>query len=206
MRNVDDRHGRLNELRPGCGALLELGCGPNKRNPESIGIDLLDVPGADVIGNATDVLRLMPTGSARMISSWHFLEHVDDLGTLLREAMRVLEIGGRFVATVPHFSNAFFYSDPTHRNFFGLYTFSYFFEDRIFTRRVPNYARLDHGRLSRVRMEFRSSRPHYVSHAIRRAVGAIVNSSNMLMEIYEESFSSWISCYEITYEVTRIDP
>src|SRR6185312_2948084 len=37
----------------------------------------------------------------------------------------VLEPGGEFRAVVPHFSNLHFYSDPTHRTFFGLYTFSY---------------------------------------------------------------------------------
>lgn len=205
MQGIKDRYGRLNELQRGSAASIELGCGPTKRIAESIGVDILDFPGVDIIGSAIEVLRAMPTACAREISSSHFLEHVDDLPGLLTETMRVLEVGGKLVVTVPHFSNALFYSDPTHKTFFGLYTFSYFFDGDLFKRTTPGYARIPGGLLTDVRLGFRSYRPHYLSHAIRRTTGLLVNASKFLMETYEESFSSWISCYEITYEVTRAD-
>ena len=40
---------------------------------------------------------------------------------------------------MPHFSNPYFYSDPTHRDAFGWYTFSHLANDEILRRQVPNY-------------------------------------------------------------------
>jgi hypothetical protein len=49
--------------------VLELGCGGTKRFPEPVGIDLLELPGVDVVGDALEVLRSLPDGSVRAIHS-----------------------------------------------------------------------------------------------------------------------------------------
>ena len=119
--------------------VLELGCGGTKRRDDAVGVDLLDLPGVDVVGDALEVLRSLADGSVQAIHSEHFLEHVPDAEAVVSEAARVLESGGTFHAVVPHFSNPHFYSDPTHRTFFGLYTFSYWVRSVPWRRLTPQY-------------------------------------------------------------------
>ena len=139
--DVNDKHGLLAAARPRGGAVLELGCGPKKQVGGAIGIDMLDTDAVDIVGEAVAVLRRFPAASVARIHSFHFFEHVPDLDALLVETARVLEDGGTMEVVVPHFSNPYFYSDPTHRAFFGLYTFSYLAEERLFARKVPNYGK-----------------------------------------------------------------
>jgi hypothetical protein len=55
-----------------------------------------------------------------------------------------------------------------------------------------------------VNLVFRSYRPHYFSHFLRKLVQALVNSSVRIQEIYEESFVGAISCYEIESVVLKV--
>lgn len=182
---------------------FEFGCGAGKRDKQYIGVDLLDSDAVDIVGDALCVLRRIPESSVDLIVSSHFIEHLNAIDEFLVEAIRVLKKGGELITTVPHHSNSLFYSDPTHRSTFGLYSFSYFFQDEILKRKVPRYVEIKNGLLSSVKLNFRSFRPHYISHAIRSFAGLIFNSSAAAQEIYEESFSSMISCYDITYVVKK---
>lgn len=200
---VIDRRGRLAQLEPGSDAVFELGCGPRRQLPHAIGVDARDLPAVDVVGDVFEVLREVPDGSVREIHSSHFLEHVEPLERFLREAVRILRPGGRLCAVVPHFSNPYFHSDPTHRTHFGLYTLSYYARDEIFSRRVPHYSGALPLRLERVRLCFRSPKPFRVRRLLKRAIGALVNLGAYSQELYEESFCYWLPCYEIEFELER---
>src|SRR5258708_4607940 len=130
---VDDRRSGRGSVR------LELGCGDHKVDPDAIGVDLLAAPGVDIVGDAFDVLSALEPGSVDEIFSAHFLEHVGDARAMLAACARVLRPGGTFRAIIPHFSNPYFYSDPTHDRTYGLYTFSYLVRDTFTTRGVPQY-------------------------------------------------------------------
>src|SRR5665647_1883063 len=91
--------------------ILELGCGGGKRDVRAVGVDLLDLPGVDIMGDALEVLSSLPASSVDSIYSEHFMEHVPQPHSILREAERVLKPGGEFRAIIPHFSNPWFYSD-----------------------------------------------------------------------------------------------
>jgi SAM-dependent methyltransferase len=186
------------------GLKLDLGCGLTKRGPEYVGVDELDESAADVIGDVVEVLKALPEGAASEIYSSHLLEHVDDLRTLVREAERVLEPGGRFIAVVPHFSNPYYYSDPTHRRPFGLYTFSYFAEDAILTRRVPTYGHEPRLRLERVRLNFRSATEFQWRYRVRALLGRLFNLRPSLQELYEEGLTGVLPCYELEFELVKI--
>ena len=70
----------------------------------------------------------------------HTLEHIAKFLELLSEIHRVTRPGGRIEIIVPHFSNPYAYSDPTHVRFFGLYSFYYFCDPRDQPRRkVPSF-------------------------------------------------------------------
>lgn len=184
---------------------LELGCGSSKRDPSSLGIDILPGPMVDLVGDALEVLRELSTGSVQLIYSEHFLEHVDYTRELLDEACRVLAPGGRFTAVVPHYSNPYFYSDPTHRAYYGLYTFSYYVVETPFRRRVPRYATPVPLRLLGTTMIFKAGRPFYGRHVIVKVLGSWVNLTRWTQEFYEGHLCWLLPCYELRFELTRSD-
>jgi len=199
-----DKNNTLEKLDSLKNIVVELGCGPTKHYEDSISIDLLDYPSVDIVGDLMEVLKKFPSNSVKKFYSSHLFEHLEDIPLVLEELKRVLSQNGMIEIKVPHFSNSFFYSDPTHTKFFGLYTFSYFFDDQIFYRKVPSYERIEGMKLKSINLIFRSYRPHYISHIIRKVFGLIVNLHPVLQEIYEESFVNFISCYEIHIKAKKI--
>lgn len=182
---------------------LELGCGDRKRHPTAVGIDLLDFPGVDVVGDVLEVLKALPDACVQRVWSYHFLEHVDSVSAIMRELGRVCAPGAIVEVTVPHFSNPFFYSDPTHRSAFGLYSMSYFCIDKLFSRSVPKYGLQPLFEVFDVKLFFKSPRPRYIRYALKRLIQAMVNSCSWTQELYEELFSFLCPCYELRYSLVR---
>jgi ubiquinone/menaquinone biosynthesis C-methylase UbiE len=183
---------------------LELGCGATKRDRQSIGVDIRAMSGVDIVGDALEVLRSFPVRSIDAIASEHFLEHIPDLEGLLREAARVLKVGATFEATVPHFSNPYYYSDPTHKTFFGLYTFGYFVTDVPLRRKVPTYIESLPFRVEETRLVFKSTRPFYGRHAVKVTVGRLFDATRWTREFWEENLCWIFPCYEIRYVLRRL--
>ena len=153
---IHDKKGLIGGIGFGPDTYLELGCGDRKRHANAIGIDALDFPDVDVVGDVFEVLSKLPDGSIAGIYSYHFFEHIEDIERLFNEVTRVLRREGELKVVVPHFSNAFYYSDLTHRHPFGLYSFSYFCNDKLFRRTVPKYMRDIRCELTQVRLVFKS--------------------------------------------------
>jgi len=78
------------------------------------------------------------------VYAYDIIEHVDDVIATMNEVHRVCQAGARVEITVPHFSCANAFTDPTHQRAFGYSSFDYvtgdhefsFYTDRIFRRRV----------------------------------------------------------------------
>ncbi len=184
-------------------AVLELGCGDRKRHKTAIGVDSRDLSGVDLVGDVFDVLAAVSDGSVAAIYSYHFFEHISDFERLMQELSRLLKRGGQMEVVVPHFSNPYFYSDPTHRTPFGLYTFCYYASNRLFRRTIPNYQGRHDFTLKSVDLVFKAARPFYIRYALRKAIGTLFNSCSYMQEIYEDLFTGLISCYEVRYELIR---
>ena len=182
---------------------LELGCGNRKRNPTAIGVDMLDYPDVDIVGDVYEALALCPDESVDVVYSYHFVEHVPDVPRLLSELARVVKKNGRVEFVAPHFSNPYFYSDPTHRSFFGLYTFCYYSSGSPFGRQVPTYGYKPEFRIEKVDLGFKSTPPFLVRHGIKRAIGFLFNSCTYMKELYEENFCYLFPCYEVKYVLRR---
>lgn len=183
---------------------VEVGCGPTKRYAGSIGIDAVDYDGVDIVGDAKEALQSIPAGSADLVTSSHFLEHVEDVGAMLDEMIRVVRTGGLLEVIVPHFAHPYFSSDPTHTRRFGLYTFSYLATEDLFRRKVPAYVQRSNVQLIKVDLIFKSTRPFYIRHGIKRLVGWIFNSCRYFQELYEENFCYLFPCYEIRYVMRKL--
>ena len=182
---------------------LELGCGDAKRNVDAIGIDALDFSCVDIVGDVYAVLSMFPDKSVDAVYSYHFVEHVADVPRLLSELARVLKPAATVEFVAPHFSNPYFYSDPTHRSFFGLYTFCYYARSSLFSRKVPTYDHDIKFDVISVDLIFKSSRPFYVRYVVKRLFGLIFNSCYYFRELYEENFCYLVPCYEVKYLLRR---
>ena len=105
--------------------VLDLGSGGSKQ-PGSIGIDRLDIPGVDVVHDLEVFPYPFADNEFDRIVSYNCLEHIKDLLGLMNEVYRILKPGGIFHFEVPHFSSVDMYTDPTHQHFFSYRSMDYF--------------------------------------------------------------------------------
>ena len=199
---VVDKRGCLHQLKE---ASLELGCGPHKRHPEAFGVDVMDYAGVDFVGDVFDVLDQIPDSSVRAVYSYHFFEHVDDIGRLMDLLSRVMRPGGCLHVVVPHFSNPYYYSDYTHQSCFGLYSFSYLARDQIHRRKVPTYNRKISFELLTANLVFKSTPPFYVRHSLKKLQQFAFNLNRFTRELYEENLCYLFPCYEIEFLLKRLN-
>lgn len=199
MTLLDKRH-LLPNLKD---VTLELGCGNRKRVENSIGIDVIDYDCVDIVGDVYEVLKEVSNSSINEVHSHHFFEHVNDVGLLMAELSRILKPNGMVKIVVPHFANPYYYSDYTHKNFFGLYSFSYFSDDSLLKRKVPNYYRASSFVLGEVKLVFKSTPPFYVRHFLKKALQVVFNLNQFMREFYEENCCYIFPCYEIEFLLRR---
>jgi len=199
-----DKNGAIQSATADNPICLELGCGNNKRHPDALGVDALDYPCVDLVGDIFEVLAALPNCCVDAVYSYHFIEHIEDLELLLNELARIVKPEGRLDFVVPHFSNPYFYSDPTHKKFFGLYTFCYFTSTTPFRRKVPTYGKQIPFKVSDVQLHFKSDSVFPVRHVFKRMLGILFNATIYTREFYEENVSSIFPCYEVRYVLCRI--
>jgi len=190
-----------NKLKSSKFIKVELGCGSSRKIEGAITIDMLESDSVDIVTNINNGLPL-EDNSVDEIYSFHFLEHVDDLEFILKEVYRVLKPNGKKIGTVPHFSNPFFYSDPTHNSFFGLYSFNYFDkEQKIVKRKVPIFYTESFFEVSKLKLNFTS--PFIGRYAFKKFIGLLVNLSSYTKEFYEENLCYIIPAYELYFELKK---
>src|SRR5580700_4689725 len=126
-------------IESGQGLRLNIGCGLRPRDGY-FGVDQAPLPTVDILADLNQPLAELPDQCVVEIYSRHTLEHIHDLLPLMAELHRICRPDARLDIVVPHFSNPYFYSDPTHVRQFGLYTFYYFADEEDQPRRkVPGF-------------------------------------------------------------------
>jgi hypothetical protein len=202
-----DRKGLIERINGGAiDARLEIGCGPTPHRPGYITVDLLELDCVEIQGNVFELFERLNPGTVSAVYASHFIEHVSDLAQLMDGLARVSRPGAVIEFVVPHFSSPFFYSDYTHKTFFGLYTFSYLAHNRCGLRReVPLYGHDPKFDLVGVDLKFKSYRPNYIRHGVKKLYEKLVNVSNWTKELYEEMFTWIFPCYEIHFRLVRTD-
>lgn len=187
-------------LKSGEKIVLDLGCGPNKKEGR-IGIDRLDLPGVDIVADINEGFPYFSDHSIDEIHSKSLFEHVENLEFFMREIVRVLKKTGKNYLFVPHFSNPYYYSDYTHTKFMGLYTFYYFADEKHQLRRkVPNFYTEVRIRVVSQRLIFQSA--FRGLNFIKKLFEKLVNLNSAMQEFYEENLCYFIPCYgmEIVFE------
>ncbi len=123
--------------------VLEVGCG-TKKTPGTVGLDLLPLPGVDIVHNMEEFPWPVEAGAFDEVRCFHVLEHVIDICGVMDELHRVTRPGGRCHIVVPYFARYSAFKDPTHRRFCTFESFNYFVEgtkdrDRGYSRHAWRY-------------------------------------------------------------------
>ena len=134
---------------------LNLGAGQRPAD-RTFSVDLVDLPGVDIVADLNQPLTLLPDNSVEFVYSSHTFEHIANLLGLMRELHRVCRPDATLEILVPHFSNPNYYSDPTHCRPFGLYSFHYFCAaaNKPGERKVQDYYSDGRVRIDGVRVHF----------------------------------------------------
>lgn len=190
------------------GLRVNLGCG-SKVRPGFLGVDLGEATKADVKMDVLAWLRAQPDASVSEVYSRHMLEHLppEVFREFLEQVNRVLKPGGKLLFIVPHYSNPYYYSDPTHRQPFGVHSFSYLCETTCLHRGVPNYARIPGWHLTKVRVGFlpygRLRLLGIKLPMLSDLLNPLVNLSHRGIELFERYLAGVLSIYEVSYWIEK---
>jgi hypothetical protein len=178
---------------------LELGSGTSPREGY-YHLDLVALPGIDIVADLNNGLDGIPDEIVSDLYSWHTLEHVTNFLHLMEEIHRVCLPNARVTIVVPHYSNGFGYSDPTHVRFFGLYSMSYFVaKDRQpFSRKVQDFYSVASFDLVQVRIEFYRMRGLF-DKLVRAPFQWLVNSSIGALEFYERHLCRFFPARQLCF-------
>lgn len=119
---------------------IDLGCGPRPKKGY-YSLDILEISGVDIVADLNHPLEMLPDNSCSHIFSNHVFEHIQDLNVLMGEIFRIAKPNAIIEIVVPHFSNVFGFSDPTHIRLFGVYSFYYYVSkcNQPKLRKVPDF-------------------------------------------------------------------
>jgi SAM-dependent methyltransferase len=186
-----------NDLHAGLPLRLDLGCGPRPK-AGFYGVDRVALPGVDIAADLNEPLADLPDNCVAEVYTRHTLEHVEKLLDLLAEIHRVTQPGGRVEVVVPHFSNPYGYSDPTHVRFFGLYSFFYFSDPADQPRRkVPSFYLLQRFRVETVRLHLMAGT--LVDKLARTVLEPLVNHGPGWQDCYERRLCRWFPASSVRY-------
>ena len=183
--------------------ILELGCGQYKKIKNSITVDLINYKDVDICGDIYEVLELIPNGIIDKVYSSHFIEHLYDLPLFMVGLARIMKKNGVIDFYAPHFSNPYYFSDPTHKTPIGLYTFCYFAECSFFKRKLPTYDTDIKFDLLKVDLCFKTDRTFFIRAGMKYIFGKLFNIASYTKELYEDTFCYIFPCYEIHVVLKR---
>jgi SAM-dependent methyltransferase len=161
-------------------------------------VDRVALPGVDVVADLNEPFARLPDDCVAEVYTRHTLEHVERFLELLAEIHRITAPGGRVEVVVPHFSNPYGYSDPTHVRFFGLYSFFYFSDPADQPRRkVPSFYLPQRFRVESVRINLLSGT--LAEKAVRAVLQPLVNRGPGWQDWYERRLCRWLPANDIHF-------
>lgn len=104
--------------------VLNLGCG-RKHIKGAVNLDITPDTSPDVVHDLNQRPWPLPSNHFREVLAADVIEHLDDVIASMEEIHRVCRPGAVVKISVPHFSCANAFTDPTHRHYFGYFSFHY---------------------------------------------------------------------------------
>ncbi len=105
---------------------LDLGCGNKLRSKDILRVDINPSLRPDILHDLNSFPYPLAQGEFEVIYCTDVLEHLDNIVKVMEEIYRIAKPFAIVHITVPHFSCSNSYTDPTHKHFFGLFSFDYF--------------------------------------------------------------------------------
>lgn len=177
---------------------LNLGSGANLKSGY-FNVDIVELDGVDIIADLNHKLNLIPDNSVSHVYTQHALEHIENILGLMKELSRICCLDAVITIVVPHFSNPYYYSDPTHVRPFGLYSMSYFVDEKSqpFRRKVPSY--YSNTRFELIDTKFYFYRTSLIDRILVPVLRLLVNMNSSTQEIYERRWSWLYPAWQIKY-------
>jgi SAM-dependent methyltransferase len=171
-------------------AVLDLGCGLRKR-PGAIGIDVNPRSQADVVHDLNRFPYPFPRNYFDEIFCDNVIEHLDDVVKVMEELHHIAKPSALVTVIVPFFPNRYANTDPTHKHFFGLHSFDYFFEGTSNADFLYSKARFE---LVSVEFEKGLKQAYWFDRVI-------TSFANARKELYENRFSNIFPMRNLTFEL-----
>ena len=105
-------------------ARLNLGCGL-KHDPDAVNLDITPRTSPDVVHDLNRLPWPFADNCFREVFAYDVIEHLDNFIATMEEIHRVCCDGAVVCITVPHFSCANAFTDPTHHRYFGYFSLDY---------------------------------------------------------------------------------
>ncbi len=105
--------------------ILNLGAG-KKRRSDAVNVDLVANTNPELVWNLNQTPWPLPSDHFREVLAFDVLEHLEDVISAMEEIHRICVPGAIVRITLPHFSCANAFTDPTHRHYFSWFSFHYF--------------------------------------------------------------------------------
>jgi SAM-dependent methyltransferase len=173
---------------------LDVGCG-SKKLPGATGIDMLALPGVDIVHNLESFPWPIADNSYDLVFANHFLEHVSDVPRTIGEMHRILSPRGRVVIQVPYFRSTDAFGDPTHQRFFTARSLDYFIQD------AGRFERFSYTPFSFSRIGFWYAWPHESKNPITKMFKRWIASHP---DTYDQYVSLLIPLECLTWELEAI--
>ncbi len=111
---------------------LVLGAG-RKKKPDAVNVDIVSSTEPDIRHNLNRMPWPLPSDWFDECDLYDVIEHLEDVVAAMEEIHRVCRNGAVVRITVPHFSSANAFTDPTHRHYFSRFSFNYFTGEHEFS-------------------------------------------------------------------------
>lgn len=178
---------------------LDLGCG-NDKIPGALGLDLVDLPGVDVVHNLNRYPWPFEDDSFDHVVCKHSLSHVDDLIAALGEIRRIAAPGAIVEILAPHYASDNGNTDPTLRTRMGIRTMNYFCEQYDFKYHYYSQTRF---RMIRRSISHRESVTDFRMRTRAnpfRWIG-VEQLINAFPRVYERFFVYWLPPSELYFKL-----
>lgn len=164
---------------------LNLGSG-NKRVAGAVNVDIVAETRPEVVHDLNSCPWPFANSTFDEILGYDVVEHVTDVIAFMEEVYRVAAPGATVRLTVPHFSSANTWRDPTHRRAFAHGTLDYFCAGHP----LSFYSAATYQRLT-THIQFR---PSLINKVVSRA-------ANRWPERYEDRWSWMFPAWFVYYEL-----
>jgi ubiquinone/menaquinone biosynthesis C-methylase UbiE len=147
-------------------------------------------------------LEAIPDGIVDYIYSRHTFEHINNLTGLMEEIHRILSSRGKVDVVVPHFSNVYGHSDPTHVRVFGIGSMYYFCsQEQQPKRKVPSFYSKARFQVSSINLRF--YREDWLDNLVAPWLEKLVNRSYRTQVFYERHFAYIFPAWEISFQLKK---